>query len=268
MDQAHTSPAASPQLAAESRRARFRDRFPIGPGYELKRRFGYQALDAVLAVGLGLLMWLQLQSLPFFAVGAVLLMLLGLDDLQGGVRLRRAPTWLLVADELCLKGRCLPLDRVDRVALEAYRPYMLRIDRLPVLRLVLEGRGVRWAVPLTHENWERLWERLQQRRPGMLDWRRHPVLLRAFAQEREVPYHLPAGVIADDLGLPGWARALQLGLGGGLLLLGWLPSPALQAVPGELWFGLAGAAVLLVERKTRRIRVEVTTRRSGAGGGS
>ena len=210
-------------------------------------------------------MWLQLQSLPLIAVGAALLVLLGVDDLQGWVRLRWAPTWLLDADELCLKGRCLPLDRVTRVALEPYHPYLLRIDRLPVLRLVIEAEGVRWGVPLTHENWERLWERLWRHRPGMLDWRRHPVLLRAFAQEREVPYHLPAGVIADDLGLPAWARALQLGLGGGLLVLGLLPIPALQAVPGELWFGLAGVAVLLVERRARRFRVEVSTRRTGAG---
>ncbi|GEM89175.1 hypothetical protein [Oceanithermus desulfurans] len=239
----------------------------IGPGYALKNRFGHQALEAAVLIGLGLVMGSQHTSHPLFAVVGAAMVLLGVDDLQGIVRLRWAPTWLLDGEELCLKGRCLPLDRVDRVALEPFRPYALRIGRLPVLRLVLEGKGVRWAVPLTHENWERLWERLQGRRPGMLDWRRHPALLRALAQEREVPYQLPAGVTTDNLGMPGWARALQLGLGGGLLLLGLLPFPALQQVPSELWFGLAGAAALFVERKTRRIRLDVPTRRSGEGGG-
>jgi len=185
---------------------------------------------------------------------------LGIDHGVGLARLFGSPTWRLDGAVLCLRGRCLPLEQVRRVRLEPHRPHLLRFDHLPVLRLVLEGGGVRWAIPLTYENWDRLWDRLREQRPALPPWPQRPELLRALAQSREVPYHLPLGVVVDDLGLPGWARALTLVLGGGVLLLGLHPPPALQQLPDPFWFGAAGAVALVVARKTRRFRVEVSLR--------
>lgn len=258
MDLAHTT-----LVSGRGRRPQVR--FPIAPGYELRHRFADQAFGSALAIGLGITLWLQAQNHALVAVTGAGLVVFGVDTLLGWVRMRWAPTWRLEGDRLCLQDRCLPLDRLVRVGLEPYRPYLLRFDHLPVLRMVLEWPEARWAVPLTHENWERLWERLQQHRPGLVDWPRHPALLRGFAQGREVPYHLPPGVVVDNLGVPGWARALQLGLGGGVLLLGLIPIPFLQAAPSEFWFGLAGALALVVERRARRFRVTVSTHNSGKG---
>lgn len=187
-------------------------------------------------------------------------MALGIDNGVGLARILWSPTWRLDGAVLCLQGRCLPLEQVQRVRLETYRPHLLRFDHLPVLRLVLEGAGVRWSVPLTHENWDRLWDRLREQRPALPPWPQHPELLRALAQSREVPYYLPPGVAIDDLGLPAWTKWLTFSLVGWVLLLGLYPHPALQKIPSPVWLGVASAIGHVVTRKTRRFRVEVSMR--------
>gem|GEM_PF-4116093 len=251
MESNPTTPARAPRL---------RERFLIGPGHELRRRSWNQVFEVVVQVAAGTALWLGAQGQPFVAAAGAALVALGIDNGVALARLFGSPTWRLDGAVLCLRERCLPLEQVQRVRLETYRPHLLRFDHPPVLRLVLEGAGLRWAVPLTHENWDRLWDRLREQRPALPPWPQHAALLRALAQSREVPYYLPPGVAVDDLGLPGWAGWLTFGLVGGVLLLGLYPHPALQKVPSPVWLGAASAIGHVATRKTRRLRVEVSMR--------
>ena len=196
----------------------------------------------------------------------LLLAAASLDGAMGIVLNRLQPGVSIVQKQLCRRGDCRPTSSLKAVYLSYRHPHLIRADLLPELRLLLDWGDERWQVPLTHKNWEVLWERLMDYRPEMPHWSRHPEVLRALAQSHEVPYSLPKRVRAEFTSPPKWNL---WGLGA-VVFLSMLVMDAILGIdiPGEMAMAVVGAVTFLANRKSKRTRLiieDAKRRQTGAG---
>ena len=213
--------------------------------------------SALLTVGFGIAVALTAQGNLFLLVFGVMVVVLALDGALGVLRNRFLPAVLITKRELCRRGDCRPFSDLKAVNLAYRHPYLFRPDLLPELRLQLDWGDARWQVPLTHQNWEVLWERLMDYRSEMPHWSQHPEVLRALAQSVEVPYYLPPGVETYPMEVPLWAKAIPgLMFAGALAIIYYFPA-AVQFLPSQVVFALSAAVMFLVERKLRKVRLEI-----------
>ena len=168
-----------------------------------------------------------------------------------GIALNRLQPGVLIANkQLCRRSDCRPISSLKAVYLSYRHPHIIRADLLPELRLVLDWGDTRWQVPLTHTNWNTLWEQLTNYRPEMPHWNRHPEVLRALAQSHEVPYFLPPQVQIEVTSPPKWSI---WGLGAITFVATIIVSDIIGVdIPSEMAMAVVGAVTFLANRKSKR----------------
>ncbi|WP_457636544.1 hypothetical protein [Oceanithermus sp.] len=228
---------------------------PVAFTGEPRKRTTGQLVNTLLTTALGVILALNARGNHFLLVFGVLMAILSLDGAQGAVRSRFLPDLLIGRREVCRRGDCRPIASLEAVRLAYRHPYLFRVDMLPELRLLLDWGAETWEVPLTHENWQLLWERLMDARPKLPHWSRHPEVLRALARSVEVPYYLPPGVEAHSF-RPLWAWAIPALFFLAALGLIYLYPPAAR-VPSQVTFGALAVAAFFTNRKLSRVHLEV-----------
>lgn len=238
----------------------------LRPGREVSSRSRIQALEALLLVGIGIATLRTAGQNPLQLGLGWLMAAGGLDALMGLARARWKPALELRGARLCRGRDCRDLGAVRGVALSWYDPYLLRPDLLAELRIVLDWGGDRWIVPLTHDNWDVLWEALREKRPKMLPWWCSEAVLEALAQTHEVPYHVPPQVSTDVEDPPKWVLWLSGGVAflAGLVLNDFTTARWGTAIPDPAVYGVSGLVALFANRKFKKIRVAVRPRRERA----
>ncbi len=244
---------------------RLRHRVPLAFAGEPRQRTLVQLGQALVTAASGAALVLISRGHPLTQGFGALVVGLTLDGALGAWRNRFLPPLLMTKHELHRRGEARKLAELKALRLWPHRPYLLRVDLLPELRLVLDWGDARWAVPLTHENWEVLWERLMRQRPELPHWSRHPEVLRALAQGHEVPYYLPPGVEVEEA----QPKRLVMMLSGLPLVAYWLlvlarPDLA-QVLTGEVVLGTSAALAFLIRRKLSRTRLTVKPPRGRRG---
>jgi len=236
---------------------RLRHRVPVALMGESAKRAWLRLGGSLATMTFGAVMALTAQGNLFSLAFGVMIAVLALDGALGVLRNRFLPGVLITKHELCRRGDCRPFSNLKAVSLTYRHPYLFRPDLLPELRLLLDWGDARWQVPLTHQNWQVLWERLMDYRPEMPHWSRHPEVLRALAQSVEVPYYLPPGVETHPIEAPMLARTIPgLILGGALAVIYYFPA-SIQFLSNQVIFALSAAAMFLVDRKLRKVRLEI-----------
>ncbi len=238
---------------------RLRHRVPLALEGEPRQRTLAQLGQALFTAGLGAVLVLTARGNPLVLGFGALVATLTLDGALGVWRNRFLPPLLMTKHELHRRGEARRLAELKALRLWPHHPYLLRADLLPELRLVLDWGDTRWAVPLTHENWEVLWERLMRQSPELPHWSRHPEVLRALAQSHEVPYYLPPGVEVEEV----QPKRVVMMLSGLPLVAYWLlvlarPDLA-QVLTSEVVLGTSAALAFLIRRKLGRTRLTVGT---------
>jgi len=236
---------------------RLRHRVPVALTGDSAKRAWLRLGGSLATMTFGAVMALTAQGNLFSLAFGVMIAVLALDGALGVLRNRFLPAVLITKRELCRRGDCRPFFELKAVSLAYRHPYLLRPDLLPELRLLLDWGDARWQVPLTHENWEVLWERLMGYRAEMPHWSRHPEVLRALAQSVEVPYYLPPGVETYPIEAPTWAKTIPgLIFGGALAAMYYFPATT-RFLSNQTVFGLSAAVMFLIDRKLRKVRLEI-----------